>query len=227
VTADRTRRDGLLAASLLLVSAALQTAASLIRWLGPTTGPGGMLIEDHLYDYFVPAPPWVNLGYAAQLFGFGELALAAAVIVLALESAKSSSVLFRAFAVVLSLPFAVVGVHAVLSGVLGSPSVLFYPLIGGLAFTVFSVAAPIALAIVTARRSIWWALASILMAGATLPGYLVATFAIAPAVAGYQSFDTTPWSETVVAVFVALAAASVAVGALTVARRPVDVARDH
>lgn len=75
----------LLAAVLFLCSAALQHHASAQRWAvyvgsRPASESFG---GDHLYDYYFPLDPWVNIGTTAQFFGGGILIQAFAVVVMA------------------------------------------------------------------------------------------------------------------------------------------------
>ena len=209
------RAQGLAAAALLLLSAALQVLASLERWGERRTAwdRADISIEDHRFDYWFPAAPWENLGAAAQLYGLGMVALAGGVAFLAFAAASNRTIA-RRLCLVAAAPPAVFGVHALISGLMGAPSPLgFTPIeiLLGLAQT----AGLILLALVCGRRSAGWAVGAVLLLGTTTFGYLVSTFGIAPAIVGYQSHDTTPFTETVFAAWAAASAVAVAVGSLT------------
>jgi hypothetical protein len=65
---------------------------------------------------------------------------------------------------------------------------------------ILSAVATVCLVILAARWMRWMWPSSIalgLLVAVTIPGYLVATFVIAPVLVGYQSHDTTPWTEAV------------------------------
>jgi len=57
----------------------------------------------------------------------------------------------------------------------------------------------IILAVMSLPASRAVSLACLFLVGATVPGYLCASYAVAPIIIGYQSYDTTPWTETIVA----------------------------
>lgn len=211
-----------LGATFLLLSAVLQVVASLERWVVARGGDEStdMSIEDHRFDYIVPAEPWENVGAAAQWFGAGSLALAAGVVLLGLAGSRSA---VRIALVVLAAgPFALAGIHAFASGLLGIPSALVVVVSSLLSLGV-QVIAVVALGVHTMRESRLRGLALVLVAGSTIAGLLVATFVIAPMIAGYQSYDTTPWSETVVAVWTAVPGiVAVAAAVAAARRRPVE-----
>ena len=77
----------------------------------------------------------------------------------------------------------------------------------------------VGLAVMAAWRSIAWVAAAVFLLGATLPGYFVAAFIIAPVLAGGISYDTTRWTETVVAAAMLLAATAVTIGVAARRRR--------
>lgn len=77
----------------------------------------------------------------------------------------------------------------------------------------------VALTVMAASRSIAWLAAGVFLLGATPTGYLVAAFLIAPVLAGGISYDTTRWTETVVAAAMLLAATSVMIGVVQKRRR--------
>ncbi|MFB2581365.1 hypothetical protein ACEXQD_08940 [Herbiconiux sp. P15] len=218
-------RWSLVVAALWLASAALQVVASLERWVvaaGSWTR-GDVSIEDHRFDYWWPADPWENVGAAAQLHGAGLLLLAIGVLLLPRAAPARRHGLDGAVAVVVAILFGFDGAHVLVSGLMGAPSPLQYV---PLQLLLAGVTA-IGLVVLAANRfATSWptALGCLVLVGATLPGYIVATFVIAPAITGYQSFDTTPWTETIPAVWTALAALLVlvtaAASAIRGSRRP-------
>ncbi|SMH49461.1 hypothetical protein SAMN06295885_3324 [Rathayibacter oskolensis] len=213
-------RWSLAAAGLVLASAALQLLASLERWVVAADAwtRTDRTIEDSLFDYFFPADPWENVGVSAQLYGVGGLLLALGVVATgrAFPPRVGGAPVLVA---VVAGSFGLLGLHALVSGLLGAPSPLQnvgFQLVVGL----LSALALVALALTWARRSWAAAIAALLLLGATLPGYLFSTFSIAPMITGYQSYDTTPWSETVVAGFTGAAGVLLLVAAAVAARRP-------
>lgn len=215
----------LLAATLFLVSGVLQVVASLQRWViaRADAPPGDVTYEDHLYDYFWPADPWGEVGTAAELLGAGLLLLAAGVVALAWAIRRDDAVWAVVAVVAVAVPTAITGLHALVSGLSGVPTPLQYGAIlvltGMLPFLGL-----IALGIRWRTRFPFAALACIPLLASTAPGYLFAAFTIAPAFAGYQSHDTTPWTETIVAVCTALAALPLVVGVAVSSRRAATAA---
>lgn len=214
------------AAALYLCSAAAQLLASLQRWVDArgSWSRSDRTVEDHLFDYSYPADPWENLGDAAQIFGVGYLMLALGVLVMGLGAERRRTAASTTLASLVAFSFAVDGGHALVSGLLGSPSPVQYVILLQLLVSLVGCGALIALGCLWLRNSPARAAACLFLLGATVPGYLVAAFIIAPAVAGYQSYDTTPFTETVVAAStaaagIALAAAAVS-GLLSATVRP-------
>lgn len=218
----------LVASGLLTASALLQLDASLQRWVtahGSWTRPDRW-IEDHLFDYAYPDDPWEPIGDAAQRYGLGMILLALALVALAVARG-GTRVTSGIAALLIAGPFAASGLHAVASGLLGRPTPLaatlpapaLVQLLGVIAVGAVIVAAILARGPVLG--SLPDALAVVLALGASVPGYLLATFAIAPSIHGTASYDTTPWTETVVAASTAAAAAALAmlVAAVVAARR--------
>jgi hypothetical protein len=190
----------LLAAVLLLGSAVLQQLAALERWVVAAPMRHGDSIQSHLFDYSFPADPWEDVGAAAVLFGCGYLLLALGVVA-ALGSGRRRD---RIAAVVVASCFGYMGMHALLSGLLGAPTILQSALLA-VAPGLLAPVGLVVLAVSTARRAPAMSAACVLLLGATAPGYVFATFTVAPLLVGYQSFDTTPWTESVVAAATGLA----------------------
>jgi hypothetical protein len=211
----------LVAAVLLLASAGLQLVASLERWVFLTNSwtRTDAWIEDSRFDYFYPADPWENLGTTAEMFGLGTVLLACGILAMARAAEGTISRPARLLSAVTASSFALTGLHALVSGVFDAPSPLQHPavqlLLGAVGFIGLGV-----LGIRWLRSSAATSAACVFLLGASLPGYLWAAFVIAPAVAGTQSYDTTPWTETVVAATIAAAGLSMLVAAAVAARLP-------
>lgn len=200
------RQWTVIAAALFLGTAAVQLTASLQRWvyLRAEWIRTDSLIEDHRFDYSYPADPWENVGSAAQLFGAGLILLALGMLALARASQRADGRSTQVAAVVVAVAFGITGMHAVVSGLAGVPSPAQYLPVQ----LILSILQILGLLYLCLRwLTVSWAatLACVFLLGSTLPGYLAATFVIAPAIAGYQSYDTTPWTETIVAATTALA----------------------
>ncbi|MDN3311745.1 hypothetical protein QWJ90_12475 [Microbacterium oryzae] len=187
------------AAVLLAAAAPPQLAASFRRWTQcPRFGDDGGasmcgLLEDHVFDYQSPSEPWTVIEGAAQLFGAGLVLVAVAVLVVTLGVARPRGALLWTSATVTAATFAFGGIHALVSGQLGTPSALS-------AWT-----APVALLGQLAWIA-WWGTTYVrapLRALALLPTGLftaggdVVVYAVAPLFVGYSSYDTTPWSESI------------------------------
>jgi len=213
------------AAVLLLGSGALQLVASLQRWVGfrDSRAPDDISAEDHLYDYSYPSDPWVPIGTAAQLFGLGCLLLAVGVLVMLAAAPRRRIPAMLLPAVVAAGSFALDGAHALSSGLAGVPSPVQHWLDAQWFISLIGFCCLVVLGVLWLRTSRAVAAACLLLLGSTVPGYLVATFGIAPALAGYQSHDTTPWTETIVAVSAAFAGIAMLVAAVSgraTSRRP-------
>ncbi|KQQ06158.1 MULTISPECIES: hypothetical protein [unclassified Rathayibacter] len=193
------------AAVLVLASAVLQALAAVERWVVAADGwtREDRTIEDHLFDYAFPADPWENVGAAAQLHGIGTILLALGVLAAGRALTPPGRV-GGLLVILIAASFGLLGLHALVSGVIDAPSPLQNVGIQ-LVLGLVSAVALVALALLWATVSWAAAVAAVLLLGATLPGYLFAAFAIAPMVMGYQSYDTTPWTEGVVAASTAVA----------------------
>jgi hypothetical protein len=209
----------LAAAALLAASAALQLDASLQRWvtardaLPPSRRDA---IESHEHDYDTPTAGWVPLGDAEERYGAGMILLALAVAALAVAvGARGWSGTILTLAV--AGPFAILGLHALLSGIAGTPS----PLAGILLPAhLVNLAGLVGVAVLRPGRPRARPLDAValgLLAAPSLPGYLAVAFVIAPMIHGDTSSDTTPWTETIVAAAIGLAAVAWAAGAVRAA----------
>jgi hypothetical protein len=218
--------SSLAAAGLFLGSAVLQLTASLQRWVLFRASSGQYVPEDHLYDYSFPYGPWENIGTSAQLFGAGTLLLALGVLAMAIGVITlPSATAHRGVAVILGTAeiviavlvagsFAISGAHALVSGVTGAPSPLHqYGAMGWLAL--FGL---ILLIVRWGFKSPAAMMACVFLIGSTWLGHFIAAFQIAPILAGYVSHDTTPWTETVMAVWTAVAGVSMIFAAGQAAR---------
>lgn len=206
----------LAAAGVFLCAAALQLLASLQRWVGfrQSLSPNEILAEDGRYDYSFPIDPWENVGTAAEQNGPGMLLVALGTLLVTtgvmthpgIKTEWSRAACEAAIATLVAGAFALHGTHALLSGSQGSPSALQSSLwvwligAGGL----------VALAALWRRRSRAAVLTCVFLLGTSGVGALVAALLIAPLIAGGMSHDTTPWTETVIAAFTALAGMAVA-----------------
>ncbi len=204
----------------LAASAVLLLLASTQRWVTAWEhwDRADYWVEDHRFDYFFPADPWEPIGDAAQLFGAGYALIPIALLLLA-GLARGRWILAGVLgAIVAGHPFALFGIHAVWSGLLGAPSPLAGPLSAygapgplawlvdadllGIAGLLGTAALVVALARSAAKE---WIPVAVLLLPTTGLGYIVAAFGIAPMFAD-ASYDTTRWTETVIAAWTALAA---------------------
>ncbi|NVM96557.1 hypothetical protein [Arthrobacter wenxiniae] len=208
----------LTAAGLFVVPAALQFVASLQRgvWFSGSRAPAQVSIEDHRFDYYRAWDPWEHIGTAGQFFGSGILLqvlglLAMAAGVLAQPVAAARRVTAAALAAVESVlvllvaaTFGVIGTHALVSGMNGTPSQLQ----GSSAL--FRALMVVGSAGLVSLGPLWRAKLRAAMAacafrfGSTVMGYLIATYVMAPVISGGQH-DTAPGPETVVAASTGLA----------------------
>lgn len=229
VPATRGSRWGVLAGTGIVLSALLQGAAAAQRWALNVQDPGPQrTIEDHLFDYVLPVEPWVSIGSAAILFGIGYVLVAVAIVCLGFgcRAVRGSGSAPLIAAVVAGAPFLAVGTHAALSGALGSPSPLAHLMpVGFTVLGALQVAGLIVTAVMAASRSRGWAVGLIVLTTTSVYGYILAGFQIAPVLAGYQSYDTTPWTEGVVAGFTLLAAIPILISSFRMRSAGADQAR--
>lgn len=200
-------------------------AAAIERWAlhGTASTRGGISVEDHLFDYSYPADPWDGLGSTAQTFGAGVLLLAFGFLVMARAVPKSTNRLQRVLVIMVAVPLSVSGGHALISGVMGAPTLLQFPPL----LLLLSLVECVGLLLLSALwlKPAWPAsVACVLLLGNTIPGYLLASVQVAPAIVGYQSHDTTPWTEAVVAATAAAAGLALLVGAYVARARRAETA---
>ena len=195
----------LVAAGFFLASALLQLVASLERWVSFSGARTDSTIEDHRFDYYYPADPWENLGTTAQVFGVGLLLLALGILALARAAGRDGDRATRVLASVTAVSFALTGAHALASGLIGTPTALQY-LPVQLLLSAVGFVGLIVLGVRFVRKSWLASVAFAMLLGSTLPGSLPANFTIAPEIITYQSHDTTPFTETIVAISTAAAA---------------------
>lgn len=216
----RGRRSGLVASALLMISALLQGAAAAQRWAfaDPEALGSDRAIEDHVFDYVIPADPWVSVGSAATLFGLSYLLAGGALVCLGVAGRAIGGRIkgILAVALVAAAPFVLIGIHALVSGLSGVPTPVQHLVAtyGALFVGTFQVIVLIVFAVFIGYRSRIWAIGVLLLIGDTLFGYAGALFFVAPILVGYQSYDTTPWTEGVLAAATAAAAVAVCIGAL-------------
>jgi len=211
----------LLAAVLLAAAALLQAWASWMRWADAARSwsRSDYSVVDHRFDYLFPSAPWENVGSAAQAAGAGYLLAALAVAVVTL-GAGPAPVLRRLVLWCFALPTALMGLHALWSGLLGSVSPLAAWAGAGagalelpLAFA--QLLGLVALAALLARSPGWASAAGVLAAallGLAYTGFgeIAAQFAIAPLLGGVVSQDSTSFYELVLAGGAGLAAIALA-----------------
>ena len=205
----------LAAAGLFLVSAAAQLVASLQRWVTASESwtRTDRLVEDNLFDYSYPADPWENIGTAAQYFGAGYLALSLGIVALVRAAPRDQAARMRLVAAVVAGSFALDGGHALVSGLINSPTPVQHVLVLQWLLSLGAFLCLIVLGALWLRTSWPRTLACLFLLGATVPGYLWAMFTLAPLITGYQSHDTTPWTETIVAGSTAAAGVSLLLAA--------------
>ena len=189
-------RYGLVAGALLMISALLQGAAAAQRWAfaGPETVLPDRAIEDHLYDYVIPADPWVSVGSAASLFGLSYLLIGAALVCLGVGGrAIGGRTTASRYGAVAAAPFALLGLHALVSGLWGIPSLLQHLVAtyGGFFLGVIQVVALVVFAVFIASRALIWAVGVADPDRRDRVRYVWAMISVAPILVGYQSDDTT------------------------------------
>jgi hypothetical protein len=186
----------------LMASGLLAVAAAAQRWW-PACLPGDLdsaaclTMQDSAHDFMVPNQGWTPDAGAAELYGVGLLLLAVACVVLpGLLVGSDPGAQLTVASWVVALGIAVVGSATALSGLRGQ--VVTVP--GHEAAAVLWVLGPPVLAVLglvsgrlTSARFGW----RMGVVAALLVGNPAAQFLFAPAVLGYVSHDTTPWTEAV------------------------------
>ncbi|PQZ92281.1 hypothetical protein CQ018_12310 [Arthrobacter sp. MYb227] len=194
----------LLTAALFLAASVLQQAASLQRWvtLVESEPENISFAEDHRYDYFFPSGSWVNYGSVTEQYSLAKFLLTLGMISLTFgvlaqtKGAPRQRILIEyVLSAVVVAWFGISSLHVILSGAIGSPSVLQYlGILGAIASF-----AGLALTVLWWGRAPAAAIGCLLLMGSTTVGYVIAFILIAPIFVGYTSHDTTPWAESVVA----------------------------
>ena len=218
-----------LTALLLLASAALQLRASAARWVefGSTVGDNELSVESDQYDYFFPAGEFFPLPHTGIPLGIALLIQAAALLCLlatliGVRERTSRAVFFTALplGVLAALGFALQGLHAWLSAFEQQPSALADSWLVSLALLIAFLAL-CALSILCCFSIPLLGIAAAFLLGSTMIGYFISSSLLAPLLTGYVSHDTTPGTETIVALSTAAASLTMLAGliTLTVQRR--------
>ncbi|HJX77107.1 hypothetical protein [Glutamicibacter sp.] len=202
-----------LTAVLLLASAALQLRASAARWIdfGSTVGPHELSVESDQYDYYLPYGEFFPLANTGFPLGIAMILQALALLCLlaalgALRERTSRAVLFTALllGVLAALGFALQGLHALLSALERQPSALLDSQLFSLALLIGFLAL-CALSILCFFSIPLLGLAAAFLLGSTLVGYYLSSYLLTALLTGYVSHDTTPGTETTVALSTAAA----------------------
>jgi hypothetical protein len=198
-------------ATLLLVSGFGSVWASTQRWL-PACAPGRLQsaacsrVQDHVFDFTAPSPPWRPVGHAAEIEGVALLVLAVAAVTLVpllLGVRRSLSAWLVGTAV--GAGFAAVGSQTLLSGLRGAVADVPGTLAGAV---VVLLAWPSVLLVLllaqhrSGRPSAGWraAAALLLLAGSPFGAHLVAS-----ATVPVTAYDAIPWTEAIAGVATMLA----------------------
>jgi hypothetical protein len=205
----------MMAAGLLLIAAARERWAATCPF-GSSYETGACLSrQDHAYDFLAPVEPWLPVGNAAALAGAALLVLAVAAagvpaLMLGPGRAKSEGWQQTALVVVCAaVPFvglAVIGWGTLLSGLQERALTVWPAPAYGFAWAIGWPLVLIALAGIAVARELrgngWRWLTVLLLVGSTPLGMVVA----GPAIVGYASYDTAPWTEAAAGILLLLAA---------------------
>lgn len=196
------------AALFFVASCWFQLSAAHARWITFPAGldPSDLSVEDHLYDYYLASEPFLMIPGTSGPFGIGMLLQAAGVVLLTMcllslrprQSFRRGS-LQLILGLLLSASCAIVGYESLLTFRNGTP-----PHESGstaLADTLLTLGffAAIGLCLLCARRCPALSLAVFFTLGTNVHGYIFACYIVAPLLTFYSSHDTTPGTETVVA----------------------------
>jgi hypothetical protein len=208
---------------LLAASGLLMVAAAAERWL-PSCGLGSFDIEaclrmqSHAYAFGTPREPWVAVGQALELHGFGLLLLAAAVVLLpTVLTGRRPGGLISAAAWVVAVGVAAVGTTTWLSGMAAAVvtvpglwvgAVLWLVGLPALVICVAATASPARGGVEAGR----WAVVALVLAS-----HPVVDLVLTPLLVGYVSHDVTPWTGAMSGLL--LVAAGVAVWLLARGQR--------
>ena len=197
--------------ALMSASGVLMILSARERWwpacrLGDFDAPDCSSLQDHLYDFMLPSEPWVPVGAAAQVGAGALLLLGLALLFLPwLLGGDHWPAVTLPLGAVLAATTLVIAMVTWWSSVSGRAVE-----VPGLAWVVWLwILSPVALLITVfsienADRwpSIPWRLLVAVLVSASTP---LGEFFLAPALLGYVSYDTIPWSEAVSGAFLVVA----------------------
>lgn len=169
-------------------------------------------MESNQYDYYFPVGEFFPLAHTGMPLGIALMIQALALLCLlatlgALRERSTRVIVFSALplGVLAAIGFALLGLHALLSALEGHPSALpgswlfnLTLLTGFLALCALSILCCLSVPLL--------GLAAAFLLGSTLVGYFLSSYLLAPLLTGYVSHDTTPGTETIVALSTAAAA---------------------
>jgi hypothetical protein len=210
---------------LLAGSGLASLAAARERWwpacpAGDFDAPACLRVQDHSHDYLVPAEPWTAVGHAAELHSVALVLLAVAVGVLPWLWLRHPVALVQVPTLVVSVALLLVAVCVFLSA--WTERAVALPGLG-VAVVVWALGWPayLVLAALVPHSGGWHAGSGrrLVFLALLLASTPLASLVVAPAVTGYVSHDTTPWTEGVSGAFLLAAAV-----ALWPATRPVTPA---
>ncbi|MEU3330892.1 hypothetical protein ACF046_01170 [Glutamicibacter creatinolyticus] len=202
-----------MAAALFFASAVFQQRASHARWVTAleTQGPDSLSIESHEYDYYLPIAGYIPLPDTGVPLGIGLMLQSAGVFMLLLcllSAARPSDKIMLSLQLLLGLlvipGYAIIGDNAIRSELAGVPADLNWssPV---LLTTEFAFVPLIDLCVLCWRWFPVLAVACFFLLGTTILGNIIIYLLVAPLVTGYTSHDTTPGTETIMALSTAAA----------------------
>jgi len=202
-----------LAALLFFASALLQLRASHSRWVtfAGTLGPTDFSIESHEYDYYLPGEGYLPIPDTGVPMGTGLLLQSAGMVLLLLCLLSSSSPGGRisrniqlTLGLLASASCALIGYDALRTELDGEPPGLTTSVVS----QVIILLGFVALGALCAMCLRWFpavGIACFCLLGTTVLGFLVIYLFVAPMFTGYVSHDTTPGTETIMALTTAVA----------------------